>query len=299
MALRVLSFDVGTKNLAACDLTVEANGSFTVTAWTVESCVARGVNVNKTPVHELAPTFYNFIKKRINNWFYNDDKTSKNIGRVFIENQPLGGRGAARNLKTKILSHILQCVIAEAVPEVPISFVHPGLKLKDMPRVDGARPTYRQNKLYAIAKTTEIVESDLCLNKHECAALYIVKKMKKDDLADAFLQGLLAGSMYVRGDVIEPPSEDRPKKRKAKAEIKEASPAEPAAAGAPVADPATETDEKPAKAPKAPKAPKEPKKPAKRAARAVVADEAEAVPEEAPVEDASPKKKARKAAAVA
>lgn len=289
MALRVLSFDVGTKNLAACDLTVESTGSFTVTAWTVESCVARGVNVNKTPVHELAPTFYNFIKKRVNKWFYNDDKTSKNIGRVFIENQPLGGRGAARNLKTKILSHILQCVIAEAVPEVPISFVHPGLKLKDMPRVDGARPTYRQNKLYAIAKTTEIVESELCLNKADCAALYVEKKMKKDDLADAFLQGLLAGSMYVRGDVIEAPSDDRPKKKKKTDAVKEAPPAAPvgpAAAGA--SDPSAED---------VPKAAKSPKKAPKRAARAVVADEAEAVPAETPVE-ASPKKKARKTAAV-
>lgn len=295
MALKVLSFDVGTKNLAACELQVDPSGTFSVSSWTVESCVARGLNVNKTPVHELAPTFYAFVKKRVTKWFYNDDKTTKNISRVFIENQPLGGRGAARNLKTKILSHILQCVIVEAVPDVPVYFVHPSLKLKDMPREDGVRPTYRQNKLYAISKTTELVESAACQNKDVCTDLFISKKMKKDDLADAFLQGLYAGLMHARNDVIEPVSDDKPK-RSAKKKTEAVKGAVPAAAAKDVAvepaqvEPAPESAEEPAaKVPS--KAPKK-----KRSPREVVADEALAVPAAAAADVvSSPKKKAKTA----
>lgn len=312
MALKVLSFDVGTKNLAACELQVDPSGSFTVSSWTVESCVARGLNVNKTPVHELAPTFYAFVKKRVVKWFYNDDKTTKNIGRVFIENQPLGGRGAARNLKTKILSHILQCVISEAVPDVPIYFVHPSLKLKDMPREDSVRPTYRQNKLYAIAKTTELVESDACLNRETCQDLYVSKKMKKDDLADAFLQGLFAGLMHVRNDVIEPVTDERPKKAK-KAVGKSGAPAPSAdSSDAPLVRDAPEVPDPPptpvgpaaaggesASASEVKDAPKK----KKRAARDVVSDEALNVstsaetPAETPLSPAAgPAKKKAKAA---
>jgi hypothetical protein len=292
MALKVLSFDVGTKNLAACELQVDPSGTFSVSSWTVESCVARGLNVNKTPVHELAPTFYAFVKKRVTKWFYNDDKTTKNISRVFIENQPLGGRGAARNLKTKILSHILQCVIVEAVPDVPVYFVHPSLKLKDMPREDGVRPTYRQNKLYAISKTTELVESAACQNKDVCTDLFISKKMKKDDLADAFLQGLYAGLMHARNDVIEPVSDDKPK-RSAKKKSEAVKGAVPAAAAPDVAvEPAPVGPEPAEEVPKG--ASKAAKK--KRSPRDVVADEALAVPAAVDADVvSSPKKKAKTA----
>jgi hypothetical protein len=215
MSLRVLSFDVGTKNLALCDLVVTDN-SFRVNSWSVQSCVARGINVNKTPVQDLAPFFYKFVRGQVHSWFYNKDETKKDIQQVFIEAQPLGGRGAARNLKTKVLSHILQCVIAEEAPDVSIRFIHPSLKLKDMPKKeDGSKSSYRENKLYAIQKTTEYVEGQSCQTKELCKEAYLDKKIKKDDLADAFLQGLLAGGALLRNEFLESPTEVKKKKAKA------------------------------------------------------------------------------------
>lgn len=242
-SVRSLSFDVGTKNLAACDLTVDADGSFEVHSWHVSSCVPRGVNVNKTPLAELAPIFSKWVSEGLVDWLYEPltDPAAivpgsitrpgprgstvrlrpKPIDRVFIENQPMGGRGAARNLKTKVLSHILQCHLLAARPELQVTFVHPGLKLKDMPRKeDGSRSSYRENKQYAISKATEYVTGASCRTLEVCQQLYVTKKLKKDDLADAFLQGLLAGLMYARGDVLEP-AEDKPKKTK-KADASEA-----------------------------------------------------------------------------
>lgn len=184
-----------------CDLDVGSDGTFNIHDWTVESCVVPGVNVNKTAVHELAPPFIHFVNSKMKSWLYNLDGSQKDFSKVFIENQPLGGRGSARNLKTKVLSHILQCAILTSRPELEVVFIHPGLKLKDMARTEG-KSTYRENKLYAIQKTSEIVEGPLCFNRERCKTLYNVKKMKKDDFADSFLQGYFAGLLHVTGNVV-------------------------------------------------------------------------------------------------
>ncbi len=204
MATRLLSFDVGTKNLSFCDLSVDSSMSFEVHAWTVASTVPRGINVNKTPLWDLAPPFYKYVRSNVTSWLWNADGSPKPMDRVLIENQPMGGRGAARNLKTKVLSHILQCAILESRPDLNVSFVHPGLKLKDMPKpLEGGKTTYRENKMYAIQKTAEYIQTDLCKNKDACKELYLDKKMKKDDLADAFLQGLFVAHIVARGDLVE------------------------------------------------------------------------------------------------
>jgi hypothetical protein len=209
--MRVLSFDVGTKNLALCDLTVGVD-TFRVNKWTVESTLTTEVNVNLTPIQDLAPQFYNFVVNAAKSWLF-EDGNPNDIEFVYIENQPMGTRGgAARNLKTKVLSHMLQCVIVHLRPDVTVSFIHPGLKLKDMERL--GKSTYRENKAYAVTKTLEIVGSRECLNP-ECVAL--VTKTKKDDLADAFLQGLIAGRMQLSGAVV---AKKEPPVKKAKAKPK-------------------------------------------------------------------------------
>jgi hypothetical protein len=204
---RVLSFDVGTKNLGLCDLSVNTAGDFKVHKWSVDSCVPRGLNVNTTPIAELAPLFYAWAMEQKKKWLY-EDGSKIDYQRIFIENQPMGGRGSARNLKTKILSHVLQCILTG---EAPITFINPGLKLKDMPRPAEGKTTYRENKLYAISKTSEVVATSSCLNKDDCIKLFVEKKIKRDDLADAFLQGLIAGQMYCKGLVI---VDEEPKKKK-------------------------------------------------------------------------------------
>ena len=197
--MRVLSFDVGTKNLAMCDLTVDLE-AFTVNKWTVETTLTTDVNVNLTPIQELAPDFYNYVVREAPKWLMDLDKPN-DIEHVYIENQPMGSRGAARNLKTKVLSHMLQCVIAHLRPDIKIYFIHPGLKLKDMDRE--GKSSYRENKAYAVTKTLEVIASTECRNP-ECKALVV--KTKKDDLADAFLQGLIAARMHLKGEVIERPA---------------------------------------------------------------------------------------------
>jgi hypothetical protein len=250
--MRFLSFDVGMKNLAQCDLEVAGDTftTFSVNSWTVETCVEAGLNVNKTPLHELAPFFSTYVKKNLKKWLYENSDASKpkEFSRVFIENQPMGGRGAARNLKTKVLSHILQCAILDERPDLKVDFVHPGLKLKDMERLEGMRSTYRENKLYAIAKTTTLVTGPTNKTQDACKVLFLDKKNgKKDDLADAFLQGLIAGQMHASGQVVVPPEAPKKAKKPKAAAAGVAEAAVDGALAAPVVAPAV------AEAPVAPK----------------------------------------------
>lgn len=266
--MRVLSFDVGLKNLAACCLEVDASGQFQILDWDVYNVVEDGTNVNKTSLEILAPQFYDFCHSKLEAWL--GAEPGHSATRVFIENQPMGGRGGARNLKTKVMSHMLQCQLRSYRPDVPVSFVHPSLKLKDMPRLE-PKTSYRANKLYAIQKTEEYLNGSDNISSQDITQKFAKAKSKKrDDLADSFLQGLIAALMYERGQIVEP-TQGEPEKKKRKT----------AASGEP--------------------APKKRKVAAKAVASESVVDEtkaAEAEPKKrkasepaAPVEEAAPKKR--------
>ena len=188
--MRVLSFDVGTKNLAYCDVTV--TDSFSVNSWAVLNCVPVELNVNETALGDLVPYFVSMVQENLCLW------NSEVYDYILIENQPMGGRGSARNLKTKVLSHILQGLLMPYTKNA-IQFVHPGLKLKDMPKLEG-KSSYRENKMYAIKKTMELLESDECLSK-DALKIIAKKKTKKDDLADAFLQGYYFATLVSNGSM--------------------------------------------------------------------------------------------------
>lgn len=175
--MKVVSFDVGSKNLAVCKFEIcKDTKTFSVESWQVLSVVDSSVNVNKTNVEELVWPFAKTIEDHMAYWVLDTE-------RMFIESQPMG---RTRNLKTKILSHILQVSALRFKPELSVFFIHPSLKLKEM---TGPRE-YRLNKKYAVTKTEEIIQSSLCSNKDFCTSLFVGKK--RDDLADAFLQGFYA-----------------------------------------------------------------------------------------------------------
>lgn len=198
----ILSFDLGTKHLALCKLNIDTSKQFEIIDWQVISVVDSSVNVNKTSIEDLVLPFTNCIVKNLEEWL-------TNIDTVFIESQPMG---RTKNVKTKILSHILQSYIQQKKPNAIIQFIHPSLKLKDMV---GPR-TYRENKKFAIQKTDELLSTDLCLNSAKCRELFVHKK--RDDLADAFLQGYYASFIGIQEQKVtkEPKGSTktkRPKKR--------------------------------------------------------------------------------------
>jgi hypothetical protein len=142
---------------------------FSIGLWQVYSAIPDDLNVNKTPIEDLCPYFSREVLKHVDLWL--DD-----VDICYIESQPMG---RTRNLKTKVLSHILQILLLSK-KEIPIQFIHPTLKLKNMV---GER-NYRANKKFAIQETERLLENTAFVD------LFIGKK--RDDLADCFLQGYYA-----------------------------------------------------------------------------------------------------------
>jgi len=176
-----VSFDVGTKNLGFCKLNVyEDTKQFEVLDWATLSVVDSSINVNKTSIENLTIPFTKEVQNVLHDWL-------EFATVVYIESQPMG---RTKNVKTKILSHILQILCYQENPDMEIHFVHPSLKLKEM---IGPRE-YKLNKKYAIEKTSELIEdANLCVTRELCNELFVGKK--RDDLADAFLQGYYAACL--------------------------------------------------------------------------------------------------------
>ena len=140
-AMRVVSFDIGLRNLAWCDLDVQkedARFSHTLHHWMVESAVADEVNVNATSLEFFVEPFTRLIQS-----IFDKLLEPEVIDAFLIESQPMGhGRsfggtsmgGSPRNLKTKVLSHILQSIlIAKGIASSKIHFISPMLKLRECP----------------------------------------------------------------------------------------------------------------------------------------------------------------------
>jgi len=196
--MRVLSVDLGVRNLAWCVLerTPDKDPAFadapfhgqkiTVLHWRVvdivkQAGVEEDVNLNKTDVAACVPWFVTTVEH-----FW--DELTAGVELAVLEAQPTarvmtnGGR-CISNIRTKVLSHVLQAMLLKA--RIPVQFVSPSVKLKDAKDMMADATDYREHKKAAIILTNRAVET---LDSH-AKSLWDCKG-KRDDLADAFLQGV-------------------------------------------------------------------------------------------------------------
>jgi len=193
--MRVLSVDLGSRNLSWCVLDkcdsreekwkcAPFHGySVNVIAWrnvdiTVEA-EAGDVNLNKTDIAQCVPWFITTIRKYF-------DEITCGVDYAVLEAQPtsrmiVGGK-CISNVKTKVLSHILQALLLDK--NIPVFFASPALKLKDAAMIDPSN--YRDHKKASCVITdgASLVIGGICYE------IWSKKKGKKDDMADSFLQGI-------------------------------------------------------------------------------------------------------------
>lgn len=191
--------DLGWRHLAYAKLNVEKD-SFEILEWDVISLLddAVEVNLNKISLEELLKMTSKQLISTVNEWSLGDMKPEY----VYLESQPLGQM--ACNVKTKTLSHIIQILFLSH--EIDVKFISPRKKLEGMI----GKSSYADNKKFAVERVKELLVGNEHLEK------FLTHKGKKDDLADAFLQGLFAAREQM---IVKP--EPKPKKKRKRSDIQE------------------------------------------------------------------------------
>jgi hypothetical protein len=212
--MRLLSIDVGLRNLAWCLMTREPSqeeqwqkapwwgNNIQIHHWKVVDIVQHSeinekINLNKTDIATIVPWFMKCLDDY-------KEIIGESIDLVFIENQPAGhtiaGGVSISNIKTKVLSHILQAFFVSR--NIPVKFVSPANKLKDAGEFMKDASQYSEHKKAALALTAKCM-SELGPGYE---SMWKGFKGKKDDLADAFLQGVCSS--------LEPTKAKAPKRKR-------------------------------------------------------------------------------------
>jgi hypothetical protein len=149
-------------------------------------------NINKISIENLIGQSKNKIdifieKSKTNLQKYVEEHNTKNErkeeARIFIELQPMGT--FSKNIKTKILSHILQFSFMNYFK---VQFINSKKKLKSV--LQGTKVSYSKLKKMSVDHALHLLESEITLQENkEWISFFQTQKTKKDDLADCFLQG--------------------------------------------------------------------------------------------------------------
>ena len=178
--------------------------SVQILEWEVIDIVALNtedaVNLNETDIATIVPWFVSTLK------VYAKALCPPDLELAMIEAQPTGhmlpGGKSISNIKTKVLSHLLQAFYVER--GIAVKFVSPACKLRDAKHLMEDAADYGNHKKAAVQLTLEAMKAlDSKWLEH-----FQRQKRKKDDLADAFLQG-------VCGDLAEKKKAPKRKRRNA------------------------------------------------------------------------------------
>jgi hypothetical protein len=194
--MRLISIDVGLRNFSWCTLLREPSieekwlvppfrgNKITIEDWhvvdIVELSTDEKVNLNNTDIATIVP------------WFWSALETFKvrltQCDLAMIEAQPtaqmLPGGKSISNIKTKVLSHLLQAFFVSH--SIPVKFISPACKLRDAKHLMSDLSAYSQHKKAAVQLTLY----SLTIVGGSFQEFFSAQKGKKDDLADSFLQGV-------------------------------------------------------------------------------------------------------------
>jgi hypothetical protein len=217
-----IAFDVGIRNLAYCKLYVEIDTANSIpTKWYVLSwnnldvlSESPDINANTSPTSEIVTKFHHVMGPRM------PALLETNPGKVevaFIEAQPLARLDKPYNVKTKILSHVLQALVEQH--GVPVEFVSPSLRPRDE-RVSTARPPehtddsgifrptkrarYVEKKRDAVERAEHALES-AHWGENAAWLTWFRAQPKRDDLADSLLECLAAAERRLDASVLSYP----------------------------------------------------------------------------------------------
>ena len=184
--MKVLSFDIGINNLSFCLVEFNSeydheNGSDEVNKYIIHDWDV--ININPEKIKK--PNIY-YLTKNIISIF--DAKTEfLNCSKVVIENQPCMKNPIMKSIQMVIYSYFYIRGINDkkTISEIILMSASNKLKVYDGPPIElNLKSKYTRNKKLAILHTRYI------LNNHHDYLTFFDNHNKKDDLSDAFLQGI-------------------------------------------------------------------------------------------------------------
>jgi hypothetical protein len=157
------------------------------------------INLNETDIATIVPWFCKALD------MHEANLCPPDIELALIEAQPTGhmlpGGKSISNIKTKVLSHLLQSFYVHR--NITVKFISPACKLRDAKDMMKDALEYASHKKGATLLTVKSLETI----GGSAQKQFLAQKGKKDDLADAFLQGVCA-DLTVK--------EKKPRKKRAK-----------------------------------------------------------------------------------
>ena len=189
----ILSFDIGIKNLAYCilykDLTINNEKNLIIHKWGIINILEDNEKCKDISLDEIGTRMY----KRLQ-----DEFLEENITEVLLENQPVLKNPVMKSIQILIMGFFKYESIILGREIKLIKLINASNKLKlgkkliqfnESEDILKIKSKYNRNKKLAILYTNYFLEKELYSDYNKYNTLFNEHK-KKDDLSDAFLQGL-------------------------------------------------------------------------------------------------------------
>ena len=189
----ILSFDIGIKNLAYCilykDLTINNEKKLIIYKWGIINILEDNEKCKDISLDEIGTRMY----KRLQ-----DEFLEENIKEVLLENQPVLKNPVMKSIQILIMGFFKYESVILGREIKLIKLINASNKLKlgkkliqfnESEDILKIKSKYNRNKKLAILYTNYFLEKELYSDYNKYNTLFNEHK-KKDDLSDAFLQGL-------------------------------------------------------------------------------------------------------------
>ena len=190
----ILSFDIGIKNLAYClmykDNSIDNNNNIKVIDWEIIQLIEDGVKCKEVSLDTITNVLYNKLQEI----FIDHDITE-----ILLENQPVLKNPVMKSIQIILYSFFQYEKVIMGRDINLIKFINASNKLKlgkNLSEINNSediikiKSKYTKNKKLAIIYTNYFLKERLIVEDYEKYNDIFNNHKKKDDLADAFLQGL-------------------------------------------------------------------------------------------------------------
>ena len=192
----ILSFDIGIKNLSYCvlykDETYDSinKNNIKIVDWGIIQLIDDGVKCKGIPLDKITKVLYD---KLYNNFIDYD------ITKVLLENQPVLKNPVMKSIQMIIYGYFAyeKNIMGREIDNIKLINASNKLKLgKNLQDINNSedilkiKSKYTRNKKLAILYTNHFLKQRLIVEDYEKYNDIFNNHKKKDDLADAFLQGL-------------------------------------------------------------------------------------------------------------